>query len=95
MIKNVKNAKNYEKKTECLDDTSPVEIEEDVSDSKNYNSENNDKKKTGCLDDTSPEEMEDDVCNKKKTILKILTRKDNLNSEITLPLLRRRMTCVV
>ena len=30
---------------ECLDDTYPKEIEENVSDSKNYNSENNDKKK--------------------------------------------------
>ena len=78
MIKNVKNAKNYEKKTECLDDTSPVEIEEDVSDSKNYNSENNDKKKTGCLDDTSPEEMEDDVCDEKNDNRENIDKKKEL-----------------
>ena len=35
MIKNDKNAKHYEKKkTECLDDTPPEEIEKDVSDKK-------------------------------------------------------------
>ena len=33
------------KKTECLDDTSPEDIEEDVSDRKNDNSEKNDRKK--------------------------------------------------
>ena len=55
------------KKTECLDDTSPEEIEEDVSDRNNDNSEKSDKKKElGCLDDTSPEEMEDYVCDKKR-----------------------------
>ena len=37
--------KNMRKKTECLDDTSPEEIEEDVSDRKNDNSKTNDKKK--------------------------------------------------
>ena len=33
------------KKTECLDETSPEDIEEDVSDRKNDNSEKNDRKK--------------------------------------------------
>ena len=33
-IKNDNNEKNYEKKTECLDDNSPKEIEEYVSDRK-------------------------------------------------------------
>ena len=33
MIKNDNNTKHYEKKkTECLDDTSPEEMEKDVSD---------------------------------------------------------------
>ena len=40
-----KMQKHMRKKTEGLDDTSPKEIEEGVSDRKNYNSENNDKKK--------------------------------------------------
>ena len=51
------------KKTECLDDTSPEEIEEDVSDTKNDSRENNDKEKQiGCLYDTSTGDMEDDMC---------------------------------
>ena len=48
---------------------------------KNDNSENNDKgKELGCLDDTSPVETEDDVCDKKMTIVKIMTRKNNLDA---------------
>ena len=51
------------KELECLDDTSPVDTEDDVCDKKKYNSENNYKgKELGCLDDTSPVETEDDVC---------------------------------
>ena len=45
MRKKSLNAKNYEEKIEYLDDTSPEEIEEDVSDTKNDNSENNEEKK--------------------------------------------------
>ena len=52
-------------KNECLDDTSPREIEEDLSDIKNYDSKNVNKKKIGCLDYTPPEETEDDMCDKK------------------------------
>ena len=54
------------KKIECLDDTSPEYMEDDVCDKNNDNSENNDNKtELGCLDDTSPVETEDDVCDKK------------------------------
>ena len=51
------------------------------------------KKNPECLDETSPEDMEDDVCDKKETILKIITGKNNLNAYMTLPLLRRSMIC--
>ena len=41
------NGENNDKEKElgCLDDTSPVETEDDVCDKKNDNSENNDKGK--------------------------------------------------
>ena len=56
-----------------------------MCDKKNYNSENNDKKKElGCLDDTSPVETEDGVCDKKITIVKLMTRKKNLDAYLTL-----------
>ena len=65
----------------CLDDSSPEETEDDVCDKKNDNSENNDKKKElGCLDDTFPEETEDGVRDKKITLVKIMTRKNNLDA---------------
>ena len=48
---------------------------------KKDNSENNDKEKElECLDDSSPVEPEDNVCDKKMTIVKILTRKNNLDA---------------
>ena len=50
------------KKAECLDDTSPEEIEEYVSDKKNDKGQNNDGvKEVECLDDTSPDDMEEDL----------------------------------
>ena len=57
---------------------------------KKENSENNDKEKElECLYDTSPGEKEDDVCDLKKiTIMKIMTRKKNLDALMTLPLSR-------
>ena len=71
-------------------------MEDDVCGKKNDHSENNDKKKElGCLDDTSPVETEDDVCDKKTTTVKIMTRTNNLDALMTLPLLRRRMMCVI
>ena len=69
------------KKTECLDETPFEDIEEDISDTKNDNSENNvEEKELGCLDENSPEETEDDVCDKKMTIVRIMTRKINLDA---------------
>ena len=58
-----KGEKIMREKKEYQDDTSPEEIEEDVSDTKNDSRENNDKEKQiGCLYDTSTRDMEDDMC---------------------------------
>ena len=65
-----------EKKAECLDDTSPDEMEEDVSDKKN-----DEIKEAECLDDNSIDEMEEEVSdinyNKNENIY---TRKERLNA---------------
>ena len=58
MIKKWQEWKNdEEKKSECLDDTSNEEIEEDVSDKKWQKWNNDEKKEAECLDDTSPDDM--------------------------------------
>ena len=54
--------KPRKKNPECLDETSPEDMEEDVSDKKNDRIENNyEGKEAECLDDTSPDKMEGDV----------------------------------
>ena len=48
------------------------------------------KKKAECLDDTSPEDMEEGVSDTKMTRVKIIMRKNNLDSYMTPPLKRWR-----
>ena len=56
---------------ECLDNTSPDEMEEGVSDNFLYRSENNDEEiEAEFLDDTSSDNIEDDVSDKKITRMK-------------------------
>ena len=51
---------------ECLDETSPVDIEEGVKDIKDDNNEKNYwGKEAECLDDNSPDDMEECVSDRK------------------------------
>ena len=60
--KNDKNKKWWGKKAECLDDTSPEEIEEYVSDINDDNIEKKYKEKEAeCIDETLPDDMEEGV----------------------------------
>ena len=81
MIKNDKSEEHdEEKEAECLDDTSPDVMDEDVSDKKITRIKNDEKKEAECLYDTPPEDMEEDVSDKKMTRVKIMTREERLNA---------------
>ena len=63
-VSDINDKKKWKKirEAECLDNTSPDEMEEGVRDLKNDKSEKNDEEKEAeWLDDTSPEDMEEGV----------------------------------
>ena len=66
--------KMMKKKAECLDDTSPEEMEEDVSE------HNDEVKDSECLDDTSPDDMEEDLSDINDDKNEKNTSKKRLNS---------------
>ena len=67
MIEKMTTMKNdEEKESECPDDTSPVDMEEGVSDRKDDKNEKNDEEKYAeCADDASPVDMEKGVIDRK------------------------------
>ena len=80
--------KKVEKTIEWLDDTSPEEMEEDVSDQKNDKSEKNDKiKEAACLDENSLDEMEKEVSDINDKKNEKYTKKKRLNAQMTLSLM--------
>ena len=70
-----------------LDDTSPDEMDKDVSDrNDDKNEEIDEVKEAECLDDTSPDGMEEGLSDLKMTGVKKMTREQRLNAYMTPPL---------
>ena len=62
-----------EKEAECLDDTSPDKMEEDVSDINGYRNQKNYKEKEAeCINDTFTDDMEEGV------LIEIITKMKNM-----------------